>query len=70
MSFRGPQALKYRVESRSPGDENKAVTERTFVSFRGPQALKYMDEFPIDGVFAHHSAAGRGCCTLPIDDSR
>jgi hypothetical protein len=27
-----------------------------FIRFCGPQALKDMDEFPIDGVFAHHNA--------------
>jgi site-specific recombinase XerD len=39
IRFRGPQALKDRVESRGPGAENKSVTARTFIHFRGPQAL-------------------------------
>jgi len=39
MSFRGPQALKDRVESRGPGSENKSLTARTFIHFRGPKAL-------------------------------
>src|SRR5215470_11422145 len=33
-----------RVESRSPGAENKAVTDTTFIRFRGPQALKDKQE--------------------------
>ena len=34
ICFRGPRALKDRVESRGPGAENTPVTDGTFMNFR------------------------------------